>query len=124
MEAEQRNNNLPQAANDDDTKALEEFSLPVLDKLHSSILRPPIEANSFELKPVMFQMLQIVGQCAGLEHEDPHTHLLNFIAICDSFKMNQVFEEAIQLRLFPYSLAINTRLWLNSQTPNSITTWD
>ena len=110
MEAGQRNNNLPPVANNDDTKALEEFALPVLDGLHSSILRPPIEANNFELKLVMFKMLQTVGQFSGLEHEDLHTHLLNFITICDSFKMNQVSEEAIRLRLFPYSLAGNARL--------------
>lgn len=31
-------------------------------------------------------------------------HLLNFVAICDLFKQFQVLEEAIRLRLFPFSL--------------------
>ena len=50
MENEQ-GNNPPCPIYDDDTKALEEFALPVLDGLNSSILRPPIEANSFKLRP-------------------------------------------------------------------------
>ena len=98
--------------------------MPVLDGLNSSILRPPIEANSFELKPVMFQMLQTVGQFNGLPAEDSHTHLLNFLAICDSYKQNGVSDEAVRLRLFPFSLSGNARLWLNSLEPNLITNWN
>ena len=54
MENEQGNNPPRPMIYDDDTKALEEFALPVLVGLNSSILRPPIEANNFELKPVLF----------------------------------------------------------------------
>ena len=53
-----------------------------------------------------------------------HMHLLNFVAICDSYKQYQVSEEAIRLRLFPFSLNGAARLWFNSLAPNSITTWE
>ena len=60
----------------------------------------------------------------GLPNEDPNMHLLIFLAICDSFKQHEVTEEAVRLRLFPFSLSGAARLWLNSLTPNSITSWD
>ena len=105
-------------------RSLAELALPQLEDFNLSIVRPQILANNFELKPVMFQMLQSVGRFNGLPSEDPHMHLLNFVAICDSYKQYQVSEEAIRLRLFPFSLNGAARLWFNSLAPNSITTWE
>lgn len=59
-----KNIGLPIALNDDDW-ALEDFVVPLLDGLCASILRPPITANNFELKSVIFQMLQTVGNFNG-----------------------------------------------------------
>ena len=70
----------------DQNRALQEFAVPHLEGLNASIVRPQITANNFELKPVMFQMLQAIGSFNGLPNEDPNMHLLNFLAICDSFK--------------------------------------
>ena len=39
--------------------------------LNPNIARPEIQANQFELKPVMFQMLQTVGQFSGSPTDDP-----------------------------------------------------
>ena len=94
----------------DDDRALEDFAVPLLDGLHASILRPPITANNFELKPVMFQMFQTVGTFNGLPNEDPNMHLMNFLAICDSYKQNGVSDEGVRLRLFPFSLSGSARL--------------
>src|SRR5436189_6070192 len=50
-------------------KKIREYSNPSADGFGSSIVRPPIEANSFELKPSMIQMIQHRTQFAGLPNE-------------------------------------------------------
>ena len=44
--------------------------------------------------------------------------------ICDTFKHNGVTDDAIRLRLFPFSLRDKAKVWLNSLPPSIITTWE
>ena len=46
-----------------------------------------MQANNLEFKPVMFQMLQTVGQFNGLPSEDPHLQLKLFFKVKDAFKI-------------------------------------
>ena len=92
-------------------------------ELKPGIRRPDIEATQFELKPVIFQMLQMMGQFNGMPTEDPHLHLRLFMEVSDSFKIASVIEDAVRLKLFPYSLRDRARAWLNSLPPSSISTW-
>lgn len=68
-------------------------------------------------------MLQIVGQFSGMPTEDPHLHLRLFMEVSDSFKLAGVLEDALRLKLFPYSLRDRARAWFNSLPLNSISTW-
>lgn len=47
-----------------------------------------------------------------------------FLEICDTFNLGKVSDDAITLRLFPFSLKEkeNTKEWLNSLLTGSITT--
>ncbi|XP_024021730.1 uncharacterized protein LOC112091702 [Morus notabilis] len=72
----------------------------------------------------MFQMLQTVGQFSGIGTEDPHLHLTQFMEVSDTFKITGVTEDALRLKLFPYSLRDRARVWLNSLPPDSVVTWD
>ena len=101
---------------------LEEFTLPPI-VVQSTIRRPPIQANDFELKGVTLQMLNNI-QFHGLPTENPNTHLTSFIEVCDTVKYNGVTEKALRLRLFPLSLSGRARHWLTSQPPDSITSWN
>ena len=76
------------------------------------------------MKPVMFQMLQTVGQFHGLSSEDPHLHLKSFLGVSDSFVIQGVPRDALRLTLFSYSLRDGAKAWLNSFAPGSIRTWD
>ncbi|KAF7842415.1 uncharacterized protein G2W53_004713 [Senna tora] len=66
----------------------------------------------------------------GLQHiwgspiEDPNNHILNFLEICDTFKNNGVSDDAIRLRLFPFSLRDKAKVWLQSLPEGSISTWE
>ncbi|XP_062075610.1 uncharacterized protein LOC133779698 [Humulus lupulus] len=55
--------------------------------------------------------------------EDLHLHLQLFIEVSDSFKLPRVIEDALRLKLFPYSLRDRARAWLNSFPSDSVTTW-
>ncbi|KAL5550722.1 hypothetical protein UlMin_000898 [Ulmus minor] len=93
----ERENNEREVVLDDRDRALNAFAQLNLDGLNSSIVQPEIEALHFELKPVMFQMLQTI---------------------------NGVTDDILKLKLFPYSLRDRARAWLNSLPSDSITTWN
>ena len=105
-------------------RALMDYSQPKIDDIQSSIIRPAIAANTFEIKPGTIQMVQNSVQFGGAATEDPNMHIRNFIEICDTFKFNNVSEDAIKLRLFPFSLRDKAKGWLHSLPAGSITTWE
>jgi len=103
--------------------ALMDFSRPKIDDIQSSILHPAIQANTFEIKPGTIQMVQNSVSFGGAATEDPNMHIRNFVEICSTFKYNGVTDEAIKLRLFPFSLRDKAKDWLHSEPAGSITTW-
>jgi len=64
------------------------------------------------------------SQFGGSPMEDPNLHLLIFLEVCDTLKLNEVSTDAIRLRLFPFSLKDKAWAWLHSLPPDSIRTWD
>ncbi|XP_060968275.1 uncharacterized protein LOC133035863 [Cannabis sativa] len=87
----------PIALADDRARAIREYAAPMFNELNPGIVRPEIQAPHFELKPVMFQMLQT---------------------------LQGVSEEALRLKLFPFSLRDRARAWLNTLPPDSVTNWN
>ncbi|XP_040944238.1 uncharacterized protein [Gossypium hirsutum] len=63
-------------------RTIRDFVIPILDNLQREVVRPTIQAGNFELKPVMFQMLNSNRQYVGLPHEDVKEHLKSFLLIC------------------------------------------
>ncbi|KAL4273956.1 hypothetical protein GQ457_13G017130 [Hibiscus cannabinus] len=75
-----------------------------LEGLNPTVTMPDFEAEHFELKPVMFNMLNTLGQFRGTPNENARQHLKSFLEICNSFKIHAVSNDVLKLKLFPYSL--------------------
>ncbi|KAL4278062.1 hypothetical protein GQ457_03G030530 [Hibiscus cannabinus] len=105
-------------------RPIRDHLLPDLENLNPGIVTPEIQATQFELKPVMFNMLNSIGQFGGLTHEDARQHLRSFIEVCDSFRQQGVHEDVLRLKLFPYSLRDKARAWFNSIPSGSVESWD
>ncbi|KAK8557919.1 hypothetical protein V6N13_008745 [Hibiscus sabdariffa] len=94
-----------------------------LDGLNPAVTIPKFEADHFELKPVMFNMLNILGQFGGSPAENARQHLKSFLEICNSFKIHGVSNDVLKLKLFPYSLRDKAKDWLNNLPPGLFQSW-
>jgi len=86
----------------------------------SSLQLPDITAAHYEIKPSIIQMLP---SFYGLDNEDPYKHLDEFLEICLTMRLQNISEDALRMRLFPFSLKDRAKYWLNSLETNSITSW-
>ncbi|KAL4284200.1 hypothetical protein GQ457_16G021400 [Hibiscus cannabinus] len=105
-------------------RSIRDHLLPDLGNLNPRVVTPEIQAAQFELKPVMLNMLNSIGQFGGSPHEDARQHLRSFIEVCDSFRQQGVHEDVLRLKLFPYSLRDRARLWFNSIPSGSVKSWN
>ncbi|KAL0449273.1 UNVERIFIED_CONTAM: hypothetical protein Slati_1483700, partial [Sesamum latifolium] len=101
-----------------------EYSFPTADGTISSIVKPSVEANNFEIKPSIIQIIRSSVQFYGLPDEDPNKHLMDFLEICDTFRFNDVSNDAVRIRIFPFSLCDTAKDWLQSLPTANRTTID
>ena len=73
---------------DQEQKALRDYVMPSVNGVISSIRRSAIQANNFEIKPAIIQMIQQTVPFMGLSQEDPNVRIANFLEIYDTFKHN------------------------------------
>ncbi|KAK8515209.1 hypothetical protein V6N12_019257 [Hibiscus sabdariffa] len=104
-------------------RAIRNHLTPILDDLNPGIVAPEIQAVHFELKPVMFNMLNSIRQFGGSPHEDARQHIRAFLEVCDSFRQQGVHEDVLKLKLFPYSLRDRARAWLSGVPAGSMESW-
>nr|GEX05776.1 reverse transcriptase domain-containing protein [Tanacetum cinerariifolium] len=86
-----------------------------------AIVVPPINANNFELKQTLINLVQS-NQFMG--RQDPHNHLRFFNKVTSTFRHPEVPNTTIKLLLFPFSLEEEARIWLDKEPPRSILTWE
>ena len=100
-------------------RTLGDFAMPDISGSFGGIVTPTIANNNFEIKPSIIQMVQN-NQFWGLQGEDSYAHILTFLNVCATFKINGVTDDAIRLRLFPFSDRDKAQLWLASLPNESI----
>ncbi|CAL1394752.1 unnamed protein product [Linum trigynum] len=91
--------------------------------IQSPIQHPPVAANNFEIKPALVT-IQNNALFHGLANESSREHFQRFLELAGSLEINGVPEKALQLRVFPCSLAGKALRWLNNRPTRSITSWD
>lgn len=106
-----------------DTRPLKDISVPFEDEPNPIVVNPAIQANNFELKPSLLQIVQH-NHFSGSPTEDPNLHFYFLVQYADTLKSNGVDPRAIQLRLFPVSLRHKAIAWLQSLPYNSIIIWN
>ncbi|KAG9450144.1 hypothetical protein H6P81_010109 [Aristolochia fimbriata] len=89
----------------------------------SAIVRPEVPSN-FEIKPQILSMIQNNYQFGGLSNEDPNEHIEKFLEIYDTFRFIDVTNEAVWLRIFPFTLRDRAKSWYHTLPPESIRTWE
>ena len=102
-------------------RASRDFTLPKGNELQTSIARSTVNANNFEIKLALIQMVQ-QSQYRDNAIENPNSHLSTFLEICDTIKLNGFNDDAIQLRLFPILLRDKAKVWKPSHSPNTFIT--
>ena len=68
----------------------------------------------------MFNMINTIGQFSGSATKDARQHLKSFMEVCNSFKIQGVYEDILRLKFLPYSLRDRDKTWLNSIPAESI----
>ena len=68
-------------------RLLRDCAMPNESGAQTNIARSAINANNFEIKPSLIQMVQ-QSQFGGNTTEDPNTYLDNFMDLCGTIKIN------------------------------------
>ena len=102
-------------------KTLSEFSAPSTSQVPVGHAVNTGDVN-FENKTCLINMVQASPFC-GKANEDASAHLQQFLELSSTFTIRGVSEDAIRLRLFPFSLLERGKQWFyaNQETVNS---WD
>ncbi|KAL4367685.1 hypothetical protein GQ457_05G020460 [Hibiscus cannabinus] len=114
---------IPQNNQQPPVRTVRDYLAEDLEGLNPAVTTPKLEAEHFELKPVMFNMLNNLGQFGGSPTENACQHLQSFLEICNSFKIHGVSNDVLKLKLFTYSLRDKDKVWLNNLQPGSLQSW-
>ena len=102
---------------------LSDYIMPTSTGITHSIDPPPMDAT-FSINPSLLTLVHNTLQFTRLPHEDTNQHLARFLTIYNTFKVHGVSDNAITLRVFPFSIKDRAWSWLESLTEKSIKTWD
>nr|GFA20181.1 reverse transcriptase domain-containing protein [Tanacetum cinerariifolium] len=104
-----------------DNRTMTQMLQAPIEGYEDSIVVPPINANNFELKQTLINLVQS-NQFTG--RQDPHNHLYFFNKVTSTFRHPEVPNTTVKLLLFPFSLEREARIWIDKEPPRSILTWE
>nr|GEV69438.1 reverse transcriptase domain-containing protein [Tanacetum cinerariifolium] len=104
-----------------DNRTMAQMLQAPIEGYEDAIVVPPINANNFELKQTLINLVQS-NQFTG--RQDPHNHLRSFDKVTSTFRHPEVPSTTMNLLLFPFSLEGEARIWLDKEPPRSILMWE
>nr|GEY96955.1 reverse transcriptase domain-containing protein [Tanacetum cinerariifolium] len=104
-----------------DNRTMAQMLQAPIEGYEDAIVVPPINANNFELKKMLINLVQ---SNQFTKRQDPHNHLRFFNKVTSTFRHPEVSNTTIKLLLFPFSLEGEARIWLDMEPPRSILTWE
>nr|GEY46739.1 reverse transcriptase domain-containing protein [Tanacetum cinerariifolium] len=104
-----------------DNRTMAQMLQAPIEGYEDAIVVPQINANNFELRQTLINLVQL-NQFTGRQY--PHNHLRFFNKVTSTFRHPEVPNTTIKLLLFPFSLEGEARIWLDTEPPRSILTWE
>nr|GEY61609.1 reverse transcriptase domain-containing protein [Tanacetum cinerariifolium] len=104
-----------------DNRTMAQMLQAPIKRYEDAIVVPQINANNFELKQTLINLVQSNQFTGG---QDPHNHLRFFNKVTSTFRHPEVPNTTIKLLLFPFSLEGEARIWLDKEPPRLILTWE
>ncbi|XP_050229108.1 uncharacterized protein LOC126678249 [Mercurialis annua] len=83
----------------------------------------PVHTPHYEIKTSFIQLLEARCLFYGLPTEDPNAHLANFLEVCSTFKISNMTEDEVWLRLFPFSLRDKAKQWIHALPRAGVNNW-
>nr|GEY86160.1 reverse transcriptase domain-containing protein [Tanacetum cinerariifolium] len=103
-----------------DNRTMAQMLQAPIEGYEDAIVVPPINANNFELKQTLINLVQ---SNQFTRRQDPHNRLRFFNKVTSTFRHPEVPNTTIKLLLFPFSLEGKAQTWLDKEPPHSILTW-
>jgi hypothetical protein len=102
-------------------RCINDFSAPSSANIRTG-LEMTIRDGSFKLKLALINMVQQSPFCSKAS-KDVNAHLQHFLEICSTFTIQRVTQDAVHLRLFPFSLLGKVKQWFYSNK-KVVSTWE
>ncbi|CAN6462699.1 unnamed protein product [Victoria cruziana] len=103
-------------------RLLREFFIPTEYDRGAGGMAPHIGAAHYEIKASTINMLPSFYELAS---NDPYHHLDEFLDVCATVRISHIEDDALQLRLFSFSLKEKAKDWLKCLPPSvRIATWE
>jgi hypothetical protein len=102
-------------------RTLRDYHIPKADDAQGPIVLPHVLGDPPSFGSGVVNLIQ--QNCYhGLEVENPHEHLNNFLQCCQTVKCARASMEYVKLALFPFSLRDKAKIWFNSLSKGSVGT--
>ena len=89
-------------------RTLRDYLRPIRGSTPSCIVFPNVMGN-FEMKP---SVIQLLTKFHGLDFENLYLHIKEFDGVCATLQYNNVTDDIVRLKLFPFSLKEKAKSWL------------
>nr|GEZ61272.1 hypothetical protein [Tanacetum cinerariifolium] len=96
-----------------DDRTMAQMLQAPIEGYEDAIVVPPINANNFELKQTLINLVQ---SNQFTERQDPHNHLCFFNKVTSTFRHPEVPNTTVKLLLFPFSLEVHQSILSPSKT--------